>query len=866
MDQVRRRQRAWCLRLVLAPTAALVVLTPGTALAQVQTGPASESTTASPQLCGQAIPAPPQLPPTDIGSVVYFLGLCFGAQGNVSLVDPETYLFHIQARPSRPSQGEWVPYNDDTIETIRADFRRLWDTGFLDDLSIEATDYIFSNGVVGKLVTYHLEERPRIKIVQYEGSDTLDRTKIDEALRDRGLSIRLDAFVDLATLTRAKAVVRELLAEKGFHDAVVTHAVTPLAGGPKLVNVTFNIADGPRLIIRHIDFTGNQALRDDVLTRQMQANRAQSLLSVVSGRGTYNDIKFADDAQRVEDYYRNLGYIGARVGQPTLRSLDDSSDGTQRWVQLHVPITEGRRYRVGTVTFEGNQIVSSDVLATLFKLRPGEWYSQQHVREGLEKAREVYGAAGYMEFTGFPDLQPSDAPHLTAATIGAASEPGMPPTVDVVMRVSEGPQYLVNRITFTGNTTTRDNVIRREMRLVEGGVFNAEALKQSVRRLNQLGYFKPLEGSDKDLTVAKTQGRDAVDVTLKVEEQNRNQIQFGAGASQYEGIFGNLSFTTANFMGRGESLTLTGQKGARSSVYQVSFSEPYLFDRPITAGTDLYSRKIDYLTGAGVVGYSEVRSGINLTTGRALFQFSRAFLTYGYEVIDTAVSSELLDDLDAQAAVGVPLFNPFVDPGRRIESRVTPSFVHNTVNNPFTPRSGRRLTVSVPLAGGVLGGNTSYVRPEVEAVLYVSHTRRTAVGVRLNGGLVRPFGTTTALPYYLRYFLGGEFQIRGVNIRTVGPTDAQNRALGGDRFVLFNAEYYFDLFGPVRALLFHDAGQAFAENEGLDLKQLRTSSGVEVRVVVPMLNVPFRLIYAWNVYRDTFQPARTFKFAVGTTF
>jgi len=138
--------------------------------------------------------------------------------------------------------------------------------------------------------------------------------------------------------------------------------------------------------------------------------------------------------------------------------------------------------------------------------------------------------------------------------------------------------------------------------------------------------------------------------------------------------------------------------------------------------------------------------------------------------------------------------------------------------------------------------------------------------VRLNGGFVRPYGGTRALPYYLRYFLGGEYQIRGVDIRTVGPTDSQNRAIGGDKFVLFNAEYYVDLFGPVRALLFHDAGQAFAETERIDLRGLRTSSGMELRVIVPMLNVPFRLIYAWNIYRDVFQPARTFKFAVGTTF
>lgn len=834
----------------MSPTAVtclaiLVVLAPAGLTAQE----------ATPTLCGQPVPPPARLPPAGSEPIVYVLGLCFSAQDNVSAIEPETYLFNVHLRPSRPSRDEWAPYDEDARETILGDFKRLWATGFLDDLSIEAADYMFPNGVIGKLITYHLEERERIKIVSYEGTRTIDRAKIDDALRDRGVSLRVDSFLDQGTITRVKAVVRDMMAEKGFTNASVTHHVTPVERGRKLVNVAFNISDGPKIAIRDVEFIGNRAVGDAALSRALKENRPQGLLSAMTGTGSYNEAKFADDAQNVEDYYRDHGYIAARVGQPELRALDDSADGGTRWVQLRIPVVEGERYRTGTVGFEGNRLVDSDVLRALLKLKEGEWYSQSAVRKSLEKAREIYGATGHMEFTGFPDLRPRAA---------SGGEAGI---VDVIVRVTEGPQYFVNRITFTGNTVTRDNVIRRELRLVEGGIFDTEALKYSVRRLNQLGYFKPLEGSAKDLQVEKAVGREhAVDVTLKFEEQNRNQIQFGAGMSQYEGVFGNVSFTTSNLMGRGESLTLTGQRGARSSIYQLAFTEPYLLDRPISAGVDLFSRKIDFLTGANVVGYSEVRSGVNLTGGHPIFHFSRVFVTYGYEVVDTAVSNDLLDDLDADAAVGVPLFNPFLDEGRHIESRVTPSFVHNTVDNAFTPRSGRRLTLHAPIAGGFLGGTTDYVRPEVELVQYMPLTQRTALGFRANGGWVRPYGSTSALPYYLRYFLGGEYQIRGVDIRTVGPTDAQNRALGGNRFVLFNAEYYFDLFGPVRALVFHDAGQAFAENQPIDLKQLRTSSGVEVRVIVPMLNVPFRLIYAWNVYRDVFQPARALKFAVGTTF
>jgi outer membrane protein insertion porin family len=480
-----------------------------------------------------------------------------------------------------------------------------------------------------------------------------------------------------------------------------------------------------------------------------------------------------------------------------------------------------------------------------------------------------------MEFTAYPDLKRRDEPSRDAATgapaeaagaeAAAAAAKAGPPIVDVVMRIAEGPRYVVNRIIFKGNSVTRDEVIRRELMLYEGGVFNTNALKNSVRRLNQLGYFKTIEGSDKDLNVAKANGvADAVDVTFKLEEQNRNQIQFGAGVSQYDGAFFNLAFTTSNLLGKGESLSLTGQKGTRSSIYQVGFSEPYAFGRPITTGVELYSRKVDLLTSANTIGYSEVRSGVNVTLGRQLWPYTRALATYGYEIVDTAASTALRDSLGDSATAR--LASLYLDDGRHVESRVTPAFVYNTVDNPYTPRRGQRLSLSMPVAGGFLGGTTNYLRPEAEAIVYVPHTRRTALGVRLNAGMVRPYGGTSQLPYYLRYVLGGEYQIRGVELRSVGPLDDQQRAIGGDKFVLFNAEYYLDILGPVRALVFHDAGQAFGEGHPIDLRQLRTSSGVELRVVMPMLNVPFRLIYAWNVYRDAFQPARAFKFAVGTTF
>ena len=335
----------------------------------------------------------------------------------------------------------------------------------------------------------------------------------------------------------------------------------------------------------------------------------------------------------------------------------------------------------------------------------------------------------------------------------------------------------------------------------------------------------------------------AVDLTIKLEEQDRHQFEYGGGMSSTDGIFGNVSYTNTNLLGRGEHLRFFGQHGARSSAYQLSFTEPYLFGR-MTAGLDLFTNKTSYLTPANVVGYSEARRGYNMTVSNPLPRQSHVSFAYAYETIDTA----------------------FLEAGRHQESRITPAFVHDTVDDPFAPRRGRRITARTSIAGGLLGGTTNYIRPEIEFVQYVPHTSRTALGLRANAGWLRSFGATQTPPDYLRYFLGGENQIRGVDVRTVGPTDSENRIIGGDKFVLFNVEYYFDIHRRVRLVLFHDAGQAYSDRQAVDLRDLRSSSGIELRVVLPKVNVPLRLIYGWNTDRDPSQPARAFKVAIGWSF
>ncbi|MBM3778865.1 MAG: hypothetical protein FJW23_11630, partial [Acidimicrobiia bacterium] len=216
----------------------------------------------TPNICGVPVGPPAQLPPADGGPVLYLFGPCFSAQGNVSAVEPQTYLYYMRLQPSLPSQGKWTPWNEQTEQVIREDFQRLWATNFLDDISIASDDYVFSNGVVGKIVTYHLEERERVKIIDYTGSEKVERTKIEEKLQELNISIPTDSFRDDSKIRRAESVIRSFMADKGYNDAEVAHAVEPVAGGPKLVKVTYHVAEGPKVRIREVNFVGNDSVSD----------------------------------------------------------------------------------------------------------------------------------------------------------------------------------------------------------------------------------------------------------------------------------------------------------------------------------------------------------------------------------------------------------------------------------------------------------------------------------------------------------------------------------------------------------------------------------------------------------------------------
>jgi outer membrane protein insertion porin family len=863
-------------------------------IAPAAPGPAASSGLTSKgtlSVCGghQEVPPPSTLPPAGSDPVIYTAVVCFPRQGNVSLVEPQTYLYYMQVPDlvSLPSQNVWKPYNQAAEQTIIGDHKRLWATNFLDDLKIEAIDFPFSNGVIGKVIVYDMEERQRIKNTIYnEGTKAIEQSKVEERLRELGITIRLDSFVDQATEKKVANVIREMMVEKGFQEATVVPYHEALPGGPKTVALKFKITEGPKIKISKVDFVGNKVFTDGKLKGRMKTNKGGGFW-IFPGSSVYQEEKFEEDAEMVVAFYRDRGYLQVDVGQPNLKMIRDSKDGKERFMTLEIPISEGDRFKVDKFEFAGNDKVPGDVMRPLFKMKAGDYYNEKKIREGFQKIQEIYGAGGHFEMTPYPEFKPEGD------------------KVNVTIRINEGKQYFINRITFEGNTTTRDSVIRRELRLYENNVYNTEALKYSVKRLNQLGYFKPLE-DQKNIVTEKTPGTDnKVDVTLKLEEQNRNQLSFGAGVSQYDGVFGQLSFSTANFMGRGETFTVSMQTGARVSDYQVAFTEPFLFDRPITGSVDLHKRNIEYL-----YQFTQGSTGGNLTLGLPLKNFSRFFVNYSYDRVYVRDLNQAFFDsncifteggcqtidfdklTDQQRAIieASPYLKDALligEDGRRVISKVTPTFSLNSIDNPITPTSGRRYTASLGLAG--LGGNTRYINPTLEGTWFLRQSSRTSLGLRAQAEYIRPFGDAMPLPIFERLVLGGGYSVRGYDLRSIGPRDPRSGiVIGGNKSILFNAEYLISVAGPVRLILFYDAGQV--QNAGehfrigghfeaglvdpIYVPGFITSTGAEIRFFMPVLNVPFRLIFASNPQRkgvlnySTGQQEKAFRFRfdVGSTF
>jgi outer membrane protein insertion porin family len=760
--------------------------------------------------------------------VMLFLGAQFlGAEiiekiqieGNKK-VSLETVQFYIKSR----SGGI---YDE---EKLKDDFKILWQTGFFENIRIES-----DNGGNGKIVRFILTENPLISAVTYKTSKKVKESDITQKLQDSNITIQAFSYYSPAKIRKAKKIITDMLLEKGFNQASVTIAEKINNGQ---IALTIQVDSGPKTRIYNVVFPGlnTKLLSPGFLCRGMKNNQPHSLLSAVLGKDVYNREKINDDLEEVRLRLQQKGYLEAKVGSPELSWVNQKTvfGKVQKMLVLSVPVEMGPRYLAGNISIEGNKVIRGDFLKQMITLKKGKVYNIKKRNKSVEAIQKFYGSLGYFYAQVAPreNLDP------------------VKQIADLTINVQENDVVYLGKLEFTGNTFTKDHVIRREWFLREGRRLNINALEDSIKRMKQLGL----------VTVEKMpeikpdpQDPQKINITADVKEVNRQMINFNVGYSGYEGWFVALGYSTQNFMGLGETFSLNLQQGTIAKTYQIAFTEPYLFNSQANFGIDISKTYYRYPNL-----YTRQGDGFNISSATRFWKFWGASLIYSWENVAISDVSESITQND--------YYSYYYSEGKRIISAFSPTVYYSTVDSPIFPQSGSKFLVSYRYSGGFLGGDIYSHKLKLELIKFIPLWSNHVLGFHSVYEVIEPFGGKV-LPLYEKYFLGGERSIRGFETYTLGPRNSSGSVLGGNKSFYVNLEYAIPLSQQFSFVFFYDVGNAYDSGTQVKLNDVYQSTGLELKIFIPMLNVPFRLIFAYN-YRllNANDQHFVFRFAVGPSF
>lgn len=747
-------------------------------------------------------------------------------------VTNETIMYYISSR-----EGEYFNEN-----LLKRDFKVLWSTGFFANIKIEQ-----DQGRSGKIIKITIEENPIVKEISYKTGKKVKEKDITEKLKENDENILPYSYYSPYKIQRVTATIQDLLLEKGLMDGKVD--VKTEKKGNNEIEIIFEIDEGPKLRVGEIAFEGRTKLRESTLRGAISENKEHSVFAWITGKDSYKPNKLDEDLANLKTRLQEHGYMEASIGEPRVEDVTKRTIffKKQTMKKITIPVDLGYRYFVGDVTIEGNQIISTQYLRSLIKLKKSQIYSIKLREDSIEKIRELYNDTGY----------------LGAQIMPVESLDPKRKLVNVAFNIQEGDIFYVNRLEIKGNTYTKDRVIRREILLTEGMRFSLAIFRDSILRMRQLGLVE-MEGEPDIKPSAEDPTR--LDITLRVKELQRNNIQFTAGYSGYEGTFVAMSYSTVNFLGAGETLELGVQYGKRVKNYSFGFSEPYVFDLPLTLGFNVYSRFNKY---PGL--FDQKSKGIDLQASARVLGYWRTGLVYSLQYLEMFEPSIEYDNYYNPYYGYGGYTNPYYyygsyGYGKYNMSSITPTLYRSTIDSPLTPSRGSLILASVKFAGGPLGGDVQLIKPRFEFTHYQPTFGEQRIGIHLEYSFNRTSGGSD-IPYWERFYLGGERSIRGYEIYTIGPRNEEGRNLGGDKSFVMNAEYIIPVGGPIYSIFFFDIGNSLPRYEKLSLSNMFYSAGLELRIFVPALRVPFRLIFAYNnkkIYLDDSNFA--FRFAIGTTF
>ncbi len=698
------------------------------------------------------------------------------------------------------------------FDQLDKDLRSIFKMGFFTDVKIETAD-----GPKGKIVTFDVTEKPSISIITFRG---IKEVKDDELREEVG--IKLYTILNRNEIKQSINRLKEFYRQKGYYNVRIKETLRELPNNE--ISLIYDIDEGDKVYIRKIQFEGNQKFDDGDLRKIMETNE-KGFFSFITKSGLLDTKKLEFDTLKIASFYHNHGYIKAVVGEPAIRY------DPERGLIITIELVEGPQYAVSDVQVEGDLILPLDVLLAQLNIGKEEFFNREVVRQDTLRLTEIYADEGYAYADVVPVTAEDDKNHL----------------VSITYRINKGKKVRFERINISGNTTTRDKVIRRELQVIEGEYFSAKELQRSTANLHRLGFFEDLEVQTK-----KGSREDLMVLDINVKEKRTGAFSIGVGYSTFDNVMGTFQISESNFLGRGQNLSAAARLGSRTTEFDIRFTEPWLFDKPISAGFGAYSwaTQYDEYTRDSLGGL--IRFGFRLPFEEQ--NYNRLWATYAYDdtdVTDVApTASTIIRDQE----------------GTTITSSVIVRLNRDSRDKPWFTRKGSVNDFRVQYAGGILGGDASFIKTEAQTTWYFPMPWKTAFMLEGRGGYA--FETEDGgLPIYQKFRIGGINSVRGFEAYSISPRaiDTGDR-VGGETMFVGTVEYTFPLVQEqgVGGVVFFDIGNVYSDAEGVQNFGIKKSFGVGVRWYSPV--GPLRVEWAKIIDQQPEDEAAALNFNVGGEF
>ncbi|HWF62315.1 MAG TPA: outer membrane protein assembly factor BamA [Nitrospira sp.] len=708
-----------------------------------------------------------------------------------------------------------------TPDNVRGQVKILYDTGFFEDVQVE-TESIAE----GMAVTFVVQEKPFITEIVFDGNEQLT----DEKLKEK-TTIKSQTFLDQQQVKESAETIRVAYQHDGYYNAQVVPVIEALDEERK--RLTFHITEGEKAKVKTVIFEGLRAATKNEMFNVMSTREwipwyglvtRLKLPSVVSDAGVLKREELTNDVERIKEVLLNKGYFNVRVGQPSVELTED-----KKWFIVSYHITEGEPFTIGEIGFRGNTVYEDPELREGLRIKEGEIFQRAKIRDEITRITDLYGSKGY----SFAEVMPNVSPNNEERTVG------------LVFNIKEGEMMRIRQINIYGNDKTRDNVIRREIRVDEQDVIDTASLKRSFQRLNNLNFFETVE------ILPAQVAPDKVDLNVRVKEKPTGMFSLGGGFSTLDRLVAIADITQGNLGGYGYMGRIRGQLGQRRSLGSITFRNPYLYDSLTSLQIDGYSSITNYLS------YLERRTGGNITLGRWLSE---------YVTSSISLFGEQMTFSDPQAGL-CPDIVPIVC--RQLGTRSSTGFrlglFRDTRDYYLDPRSGWRIGGGFDVGTPYLGGTNNFIKYSIDVIKVTPLPFDLRLSLRARFGEVRALGGTQ-IPLNERFFVGGINTMRGFAFGRAGPTVPTTHApFGAAKQLIFNNELIFTISSEAKlnGVLFFDYGKGFDDDEPLSLN-LRSAVGIEGRWISPF--GPLRVAYGINLDHRPGERMGVFEFTIGTLF